>query len=79
MDDPIQHPIYLDYNATAMAALDDMGVKLWVLGKSRAVPTTYLHLEINEALINWFNPGSNYNDVIIAAADEAGGMGFVTD
>jgi MYXO-CTERM domain-containing protein len=70
---------FIPLRPTAMAALEDMGVKVWVLGPSRAVPTTYLHLELNESLINWFNPGSNYNDVVIAAADEAGGMGFVTE
>ncbi len=70
---------FIPLRPTAMAALEDMGVKVWVLGNSRAIPTTYLHLEINQALINWFNPNANYNDVIIAAANEAGGMGFVTE
>ncbi len=70
---------FIPLRPTAMAALEDMGVKVWVLGSSRAVPTTYLHLEINQALINWFAPNTNYNDVIIAAANEAGGMGFVTE
>ncbi len=70
---------FIPLRPTAMAALEDMGVKVWVLGSSRAVPTTYLHLELNESLINWFNPNSNYNDVVIAAANEAGGMGFVTE
>src|SRR5690606_12837640 len=54
-------------------------VKVWVLGDSRAVPTTYLHLELNEAMINWFNPNATYNAVVTAAADEAGGQGFVTE
>ncbi len=70
---------FIPLRPTAMAALEDMGVKVWVLGSSRAIPTTYLHLEINQALINWFDPNSNYNDVIIAAANEAGGMGFITE
>ncbi len=70
---------FIPLRPTAMAAIEDMGVKVWVLGPSRAVPTTYLHLELNESLINWFNPTANYNDVVIAAADEAGGMGFVTE
>jgi hypothetical protein len=64
---------------TAVAANDDMGILVWVLGQSRAVPTNYKTLELNESFINWFNPGSSYNDVIIAAADEAGGQGFVTE
>ena len=64
---------------TAVAAEDNMGVMVWVLGEHRATPTNYLSLEINQALINWFNPNSNYNDVINLAADEAGGHGFVTE
>jgi MYXO-CTERM domain-containing protein len=64
---------------TAVAANEDMGVKVWVLGSSRAIPKNYMHLELNEGLINWFNPSSNYNDVVIAAANEAEGHGFVTE
>jgi hypothetical protein len=64
---------------TAVAANDDMGVMVWVLGNARAIPENYLHLELNEAKINWYSPGSTYNAVVIAAADEAGGKGFVTE
>lgn len=70
---------FIPIRPTAVAANPDMGVKVWVLGDSRAIPQNYLHLELNEALINWFNPNANYNAVIIAAADEAGGHGFVTE
>ena len=64
---------------TAVAANDDMGVLTWVLGKSRAVPQNYLSLELNEARINWFNAANNYNSVVTAAANDAGGQGFVTE
>ena len=64
---------------TAVAANDDMGVMVWVLGEHRAVPINYLGLELNEALIDWNTGGSNYNQVVIAAANEAGGQGFVTE
>lgn len=81
-------PVSLTYEAnamaipiqpTAVAVNDDMPILVWVLGADRAVPTNYRGLELNELLINWFNPSSNYNDVVIAAADEAGGQGFVTE
>jgi MYXO-CTERM domain-containing protein len=81
-------PIMLTYEAerpaipiklTAVAANEDMGVMTWVLSNARAVPQNYLSLELNEARINWFNPASNYNDVVIAAADDAQGQGFVTE
>jgi Uncharacterized protein conserved in bacteria (DUF2330) len=81
-------PIALTYEATkpmipvkltAVAANDDMGVMAWVLGDAPAIPTNYNALQLNEARINWFSPNQNYNAVVIAAADEAGGQGFVTE
>jgi MYXO-CTERM domain-containing protein len=81
-------PIVLTYSAsrpmipiklTAVAANDDMGVLTWVLANDQAVPKNYNALELNEARINWFNPNANYNDVVTAAANEAGGQGFVTE
>ena len=81
-------PVMLTYNSdhpmipirpTAVAANDDMGILVWVLGSGRAVPTNYKTLELNEAVIDWFNPAMVYNDVVTAAADEAGGQGFVTE
>ena len=64
---------------TAVAANDDMGVMVWVLGQSRAVPVNYRSLELNEARIDWLTGGGNYNAVVIEAANEAGGQGFVTE
>ncbi len=81
-------PIVLTYDAekpmipiklTAVAANDDMGVMTWILGGARAVPENYLSLELNEARINWFSASANYNDVVTAAANDAGGQGFVTE
>ena len=64
---------------TAVAANDDMGVMVWVLGESRAIPVNYKALRLNQALINWLNGGRNYNQVVVAAADQAGGQGFVAE
>jgi len=64
---------------TAVAANDDMGVMTWVLGDAQAIPQNYNALELNEARINWFNASLNYNDVVTAAANDAGGQGFVTE
>jgi hypothetical protein len=81
-------PIVLTYDAelpmipiklTAVAANDDMGVMTWLLSEARAVPMNYYALELNEARINWFNAASNYDQVVTAAADDAGGQGFVTE
>jgi hypothetical protein len=70
---------FIPIRPTAVAANDDMGVMVWVVGASRAVPANYKALELNEALINWFNPMDTYDAVVSAAADEAGGQGFVTE
>jgi len=54
-------PISLTYESTtpiipivptSVAASDDMGVMVWVLGSDRAIPTNYKTLELNEMLIH---------------------------
>jgi Uncharacterized protein conserved in bacteria (DUF2330) len=81
-------PIVLTYAAdqpmipiklTAVAANEDMGVLAFLLAEARAVPQNYNSLELNEARINWFNAAPTYNQVVVAAANEAGGHGFVTE
>lgn len=64
---------------TAVAAVRDMRVLVWVAADARAVPQNYKSLVLNDALIDWFNPRSNYDAVVTQAADEAGGQGFVTE
>jgi hypothetical protein len=81
-------PVVLTYPAdkpmipiklTAVAANEDMGVMTWLVSNARGVPQNYLSLELNEAKINWFNAGANYNQLVTAAANEASGQGFVTE
>ena len=64
---------------TSIAAIPDLPVEVFVLGESRAVPDNYMHVQINEAAIDWYNAVSNYRDVVARAADEAGGQAFATD
>jgi len=64
---------------TAVAANDDMGILVFVGGEERAIPKNYAMLELNDALIDWFNPNQSYNNVVIEAANEAQGHGFVTE
>ena len=54
-------PIALTYEAdlpgipirlTAIATQPNLGVLTWVLGTDRAIPSNYLHVEINEARID---------------------------
>lgn len=65
---------------TQVAANPDMGIRVWVLGEHRAIPRNYRHTVLNEEYIDWFNAGSNYNDIVIAATNEApDGQSFVTE
>ena len=65
---------------TSVAAQPDMGIQVWMLGEGRAIPRNYFHTVINDAKIDWFTAGANYNDVIIEATREAEGRHtFVTE
>ncbi len=65
---------------TSVAADPNMGVQVWVLGGSRAIPRNYHHTKINDAAVDWINAGSNYVDVVTDAVDEIDGHhAFVTE
>jgi len=64
---------------TSVAATPDMRLTVYVFGEFRAVPESYLHVRVNNAALNYVERGSNYNEVITRAADEAGGHAFATD
>ena len=68
---------------TAVAALEDMGVIVWLLGDARAVPENFLHVTPNYTRLDWFNGTQNaygsYQALITEAMNEAGGQGFATD
>ncbi len=64
---------------TSIAAQPDMRVEAYVLGDFRAVPGSYLHVQINEAAIDWFHPDGRYEQAVSRAANEAGGHAFATD
>lgn len=75
--DEIMVPIRL----TAVAAMPDMGVLVWLLGEARGVPLNYLHVIPNYTRLDWYtgNAYASYQGLITAAMDEAGGQGFATD
>jgi MYXO-CTERM domain-containing protein len=64
---------------TAIAAMKDLPVNLWVLGAARTVPKNYFEIKLNEARINWLSGGGNYNELVKRAADEAGGNAFIAE
>ena len=84
------HPLTFTYSGgepcvplelTAVAAVEDMGVRTFFLGRSRAVPTNYRHVLVNPLKIDWLNFGANYREVISEAVDveHADGQAFVTE
>jgi MYXO-CTERM domain-containing protein len=64
---------------TAIAALADLSINLYVLGTSRAVPSNYFELTLNQAKIDWLTGGQTYSSLVKTAADEAGGNAFIAE
>lgn len=64
---------------TSIAATPDMRLHVYMVGEKRAVPDSYLHVKIDDLVVDWWTAGSNYEDVITIAANEAGGQAFATD
>ncbi len=64
---------------TSIAAIRDLRVNLWVLADNRVVPDNFYEMEINPARIDWFSNGSNYEQLLKQAADQAGGQAFITE
>lgn len=68
---------------TAVAAQPDMGVLVWLLGQSRAIPANYLHVVPNYTRLNWYSGTfaaySSYQSLVTEAMNLAGGQGFATD
>jgi hypothetical protein len=64
---------------TQVAASPDMPVQLYLVSDNRIVPSNWMHVTINEKKIDWINRGSNYDDVVTQAVDEAAGHAFVTE
>ncbi len=69
---------------TAVAAQEDMGVLVWIVGPARAVPDNYPHVTPNYTRLNWYGGSQNayasYQTLITEAMnDTANGQGFATD
>ena len=72
---------------TAVAVQPNLRIRAYFLGDNRAVPTNYDHVWLNDARVDWMNgtwwagpwAPQNYESLITAAVDEAGGKAFVTD
>ncbi len=64
---------------TKIAATPDMPVLIYNFSQTRMVPSNWMHAQINQKKIDWLNFGSNYQDVVNQAVDEARGHAFVTE
>lgn len=60
-------------------ASDETRIRVWTAANGRALPHGWPRVEIDEGLIDWPEGGENYDEVVAAAIDEAGGRGLVTD
>jgi MYXO-CTERM domain-containing protein len=84
------HPITLKYDSgetcfplrlTRIAAIEDMEIRVFVLGNSRAAPRNFRHVLVNPLKIDWLQFATNYKEVITNAVDAmmADGRAFVTE
>jgi hypothetical protein len=64
---------------TSIAAVPDTRLEVYVVGRDRAVPESYLHVVPNDMAYDYFRQTVTYPDIITRAADEAGGRAFATD
>ena len=55
---------------TALSAVPQMGVLVWMLGETRAIPRNYYHVVVNEGALNW-TTAANYDDLLVRAIGEA--------
>lgn len=82
-------PVVLEYPAaypmipivlTSVGASPNMGVQVWMLGTSRAIPRNYHHVVLNDAQLAWQSQVNNYSGAVTAAVAEAPGKhAFVTE
>jgi hypothetical protein len=63
---------------TQVAAVPDLPLTVYVFGDVRAVPLSYLHVQLNPLTYDWFGLDPRWMDGIGRAADEAGGRAFAT-
>lgn len=56
---------------TRVAAVNDMGILVWVLGRARAIPRNYHHVVVDPRGLAWSNPGPSYVQNLRASFDQA--------
>ena len=69
----------LPIRLTQIASQPDMPIVAWVLAAKRAIPKNFLHVIVNEAVIDWLQYGANYKTVVSKAVDQGSGHAFTTE
>jgi hypothetical protein len=69
----------LPIRLTQIAAQPDMPIVAWVLAAKRAIPKNFLHVVVNEAVVDWLQYGANYKTVVSKAVDQGSGHAFATE
>ena len=69
----------LPLKLTAIAATPDLRINVWALADARAIPINYVEIAVNEAKLDWFNFGRNYDQLLKEAANEAQGNAFAVE
>ena len=69
----------LPLRLTQLAAKPDMPIVGWVLGQHRAIPKNFLHVVLNDSVIDFLGGGANYKTVVSKAVDQASGHAFTTE
>ncbi len=69
----------LPIRLTQIAAAPDMPIVAWVLAAKRAIPKNFLHVVINDAVVDWLQYGANYKTVVSKAVDQGSGHAFATE
>jgi hypothetical protein len=69
----------LPLKLTAIAATPDLRINVWVLAAGRAIPINYTEVAVNLAKIDWLKGGSNYDQLLKEAANEASGDAFAVE
>ena len=69
----------LPIRLTQIAAKPDMPIVAWVLHNARAIPKNFLHVTINDAVVDWLGYGANYKTVVSKAVDQGSGHAFTTE
>ncbi len=69
----------LPIRLTQIASQPDMPIVAWVLAAKRAIPKNFLHVIINDAVVDWLDYGANYKTVVSMAVDQGSGHAFTTE